>query len=250
MANFIGVVGPSGSGKTTGLRNLPPAETVIVKPNSKRLPWPGAMVNFKTLNKKEKTGNVITTNDMTKLPLIVKHINEERPDIKYLIFDDFTHFFNARTQSDAFRSKNSGSAAFKKWADLGADAYKSLFENELEMRDDLFIIHHYHIEEGEDISGTMVQKLKTPGKLLDREIDVPSYYTYLLYTKVETIKKEPDNTKRFKYVVKHDGVRPAKTPLGCFDDEEIPNDIVPVIKQITKYENGETELTDEQKQAA
>lgn len=239
MANLIGVVGPSGSGKSTGLRNLPPEKTVIVKPNSKRLPWPGAMKNYKKLNKKDKTGNIIETNDMTKLPAIITYINSERTDIKYLVFDDFTHFFNARTQSDEFRNKNSGNAAFKKWADLGADAFKALFENELELRDDLFIIHHYHVEEGEDITGTMIQKLKTPGKLLDREIDVPSYYTYLIYSKVLTKKKESDDSKRFRYVLKHDGVRPAKTPMGCFEEEDIPNDIMLVIDQITKYEYGE-----------
>jgi len=238
MARLIGVVGPSGSGKTTGLRNLDPKQTVIIQPNSKSLPWKGAKNSFAILNKAEKTGNLIKTDELQKLPAIIRHIDEERPEIKYLIIDDFTHFFNARTQSNDFRSKTAGGAAFKKYADLAADTFAGLFKRELELRDDLTIIHHFHVENGEDVNGAMRQLLKTPGKLLDREIDVPSYYTYLLFTLVLNVKEAETNSDRYKYLTNDDGVRPAKTPMGCFDELLVPNDMAEVIKHIEQYEQS------------
>jgi len=238
MARLIGVVGPSGSGKTTGLRNLDPKQTVIVQPNSKSLPWKGAKNNFSLLKISEKTGNLVRTDELEKLPAIIKHIDEERPDIKYLIFDDFTHFFNSRTQSNDFRSKTAGGAAFKKYADLAADTFSALFKYELGLRSDLTMIHHFHVETGEDVNGAMRQLLKTPGKLLDREIDVPSYYTYLLFTVVLGVKEVDNNNERYKYLTNDDGVRPAKTPMGCFDKLLVPNDMYEVIKKIEEYESN------------
>jgi len=236
MGRLIGVVGKSGSGKTTGLRNMPPKETVLVLPNQKiQLPFPGSKKNFVKYDRESKKGNVIITSSLNHIPSIIKEV-ESISHVKYMVIEDFTHFFNSRTQSEAFRGLASGNAAFKKWADLAADVYNSVFRID-DLRDDFTLILHFHPEEVDTMEGIRYQ-IKTPGKLLDRDIDIPSYFTYLLYTKVLPPQKDLLMEDRYKYITNDDGSRPAKTPMGCFEIM-VPNDMFPIIQAIDKYELGE-----------
>jgi len=236
MGRLIGVVGKSGSGKTTALRHMPPKETVLVLPNQKtQLPFKGSAKNYVKYDREKKTGNVIITSTLNHLPGIIKEI-EALSYVKYIVIEDFTHFFNARTQSDAFRNQSSGNAAFKKWADLAADVFNSVFRTG-DLREDLTVILHFHPEELDTMEG-MKYQIKTPGKLLDRDIDIPSYFTYLLYTKVLPPGKDTPQDQRYRYITNDDGMRPAKTPLGCFKIE-MENDLYKVIQAIENYETGE-----------
>lgn len=236
MGRLVGVVGKSGSGKTTALRNMPPKETVLVLPNQKtQLPFPGSRKNYVKYNKDTKSGNVIVTSTLNHLPSIIEEV-ASLSNVKYMVIEDFTHFFNARTQSDEFRNKTSGNAAFKKWADLAADVFNSVFRTG-DLREDFTLILHFHPEEVETMEGVKYQ-IKTPGKLLDRDIDIPSYFTYLIYTKVLAPHKDVGQSDRYRYVTNDDGMRPAKSPMGCLD-LEMENDLYKVLQAIDKYENGE-----------
>lgn len=235
---LIGVAGNSSTGKTTGFRNMPPKETFMLLPNNKmQLPFPGSKKNYTRYNVETKKGNVVINNKISAISALLKEVNDNLPHIKYLLVDDVTHFFNAETQGDTFRNRKSGGEAFARWADFAAKVYKTVFDKTDEYRDDLTVIMHFHIEETEGFDGVKM-KLKTPGKMLDRDVDIPSYFTYLLYTKVLPPSKDLAQTDRYKYVTNDDGARPAKTPLGCFDDLEISNDMFEVIKRIEKYETA------------
>ena len=236
MGRLIGICGKSGSGKTTALRNMPPSETVIVLPNLKtQLPFPGSKKNYTKYDKVAKTGNLIITSELDHIAGIVKEINGVS-NIKYLVIEDVTHYFNAETQGDKFRARKSGGEAFARWADFAAKVFNAFFKVN-ELRDDLTIILHFHPEENETLEGTKLN-IKTPGKMLDRDIDIPSYFTYLFYTKVLEPSKDIKQEDRYKYVTNDDGIRPAKTPYGCFESLEMANDLYEVIKKIDKYENG------------
>lgn len=235
MARLIGVVGFSGTGKTTGFRNMPPESTFIISPNSKRLPFPNAK-KYHKLTEKGMKGNLGICTDLNKIAGNIQFINDNRPEIKYILIDDYTHLFNSRTQSQGFRDKKSGGEAFGKWADFAADVFNTVFANAQKWRDDLTIITHFHPEEKETMNGLELS-IKTPGKLLDRDIDIPSYFTYMLYTKVIKVQEGLKPEDRYKYITNHDGFRPAKTPYGCFEDLEISNDMKLVIDTIDKFEN-------------
>jgi len=145
MGRLIGVVGMAGSGKTTGLRNMPPKETMLILPNQKvQLPFPGSKRNYTKFDKEKRTGNIIVTSELLHLAPIIKKV-ETLKHVKYLVIEDMTHFVNNRTQSEDFRGKVSGNAAFKKWADLAADVFNAVFRID-EMRDDLTLILHFHPE--------------------------------------------------------------------------------------------------------
>jgi hypothetical protein len=235
---LIGVVGNSSTGKTTGFRNMPPKETAMLLPNNKlQLPFPGSKKNYVKYNKEDNTGNLFISNKLAHVAPILKQVNDNMPNIKYFLIDDFTHFFNAETQSTTFRNRNSGGEAFARWADFAAKTYQTIFDKADEYRDDLTVIIHFHVEVEDGFDGTHM-KLKTPGKMLDRDIDIPSYFTYVLYTKVLPPAKDLAQGDRYVYVTNDDGMRPAKTPMGCFTELEIPNDMYEVVKTIDKYENG------------
>jgi hypothetical protein len=235
---LIGVAGHSSTGKTTGFRNMPAKETVMVLPNNKtQLPFPGARKNYTKYDKEKNTGNLIVSNNLRAIPKILKDINDNRPEVKYILIDDFTHFFNAETRSDPFRARKNGGEAFARWDDFAALVYKTVFEQADEYRENLTVIIHFHVQESEGFDGPRIF-LKTPGRLLDNQIDLPSYFTYMLYTKVLTPSKDLKQEDRYKYVTNDDGTREAKTPYGCFKDLEIPNDMKYVIDTIEKYENG------------
>lgn len=238
MSKLIGIVGYSSSGKSTSLRNMPAKETFIVTPYKLELPIPGFKSKYKMSSdgKKVGDGNFCICNNISDLPSILKTISTKRPEIKYLVFEDITHYFNAITLGDAFRSKNTGNAAWARWGDFGATVYQSLF-NGSEYRDDLTLITMFHPEtymtpEGEKL------KIKTPGNLLDREVDIPSYFTNLLYTKVlPTNRTSPTpQSERYKFVTNDDGYSPAKTSYGMFEELYVENDLYAVITQMNKFE--------------
>lgn len=233
--NVIGIVGESGTGKTTGLRNLDPNKTIIISPYKDNLSFRGAKKNYLPYDKETNKGNFIKNNSLKALPKIINTIATERPEVKYLVVEDFTHMFNAYTLSDEFRKRSAGGEAFKRYADFGADAYSAMFGKVKDIRADLWLILHFHAESYMSDSGDKL-KIKTPGSLLEREVDIPSYFTYLLYTKVYDPDTKENPKDRYVYVTNNDGYRPAKTPIDCFDKLEVPNDLNDVLNRIEKYE--------------
>lgn len=235
---MIGVAGPSSTGKTTSFRNMPPKETFMLLPNNKtQLPFPGSKKNYTKYDKETNKGNLVINNQISAISAVVKKVNDELPGVKYILVDDMTHFFNAETQSAKFRARNSGGDAFSRWADFAAKTYQTIFDKTDIYRDDLTVIMHFHTELIETFEGSKMQ-LKTPGKMLDRDIDIPSYFTYMFYSKVLPPEKDRKQEDRYVYVTNDDGSRPAKTPMGCFKDLEIRNDMYEIIKTIDKYEQG------------
>ena len=79
-------------------------------------------------------------------------------------------------------------------------------------------------------------KMRTAGKLLDNSVNLPSYFTYILHT--EVLDKE-DGGKDYKFLTNTDGTKEAKTPLDCFDELFIDNDLNMVIDTILQYEMGD-----------
>jgi hypothetical protein len=239
MAELIGIVGFAGTGKSTSLRNLPSEETFIISPSKDKLPIPGFKSKYKLWSKENPTGNFLMTKSLETVTTIIKKIDKEEKwkHIKYIVIEDMTHFFNSMTLSADFRAQNSGNAAFSRWADFGSKVYQALFENVHEYRDDLTIVTIYHPEKENTIDGEKL-KIKTPGSLLEKTVDLPSYYTNLLYTYVVPVDKNNpvDVSERYKFVTNDDGYHPAKTMNGLFDELLIDNNLYAVLNRIKEYE--------------
>lgn len=230
MARAILVQGMSGTGKSTAWRNIPAEQSMIITPNGKRLPFPGASKKYIPLDNSTGKGNVITTNMLTEIPKWLKWINQAK-HIKYVLLDDFTHYFSARIMSKDFLSQNSGNAAFAKWNVFGSDVFNSIFAQLPILREDLTLVINHHVS----LNDMGKYTFKSAGKLLENTIDPVSFFTYVLHSRI--IKTETG--MEYKLQTNDDGVYECKTPMGCFEELLIDNDMKEVIDVISKYESGE-----------
>ena len=230
MARAILVEGLSGTGKSTSWENIPFAQAMVINPNGKRLPFKGANSKYVPLDTQTGKGNVISINKLTEVPNWLKWINSA-PHIKYILIDDFTHFFNARILSKEFINQNAGNAAFAKWNVFGSDVYSAMFSEIPNLREDLTIVFNHHTS----LNDMGEYTFKSSGKLLENTIDPVSYFTYVFHTRV--FKK--DSGIEYKFQTNRDGIYEAKTPRGCFEELFIDNDIYAAIQQIEKYELGQ-----------
>lgn len=238
MAFPIGVVGSHSSGKTTGLRNLPPEEIFIVSPTKEDLPWGGSSKYYSVYDPKTKKGNIMKTNVLSHLDMIAKEVSNNMPHIKYLVYEDITHFFNKYTTGEKFRQLGKTKESWSRWGDFGAEAFNAFFANLPELRNDLIIIFHFHAEQYMD-NGSEKLKIRTPGTLLEKEFEIPSFFNYLFFTKVLPFDADNPDKERYFYVTNDDGYYSAKSPMGCFKDMYIPNDMKAVIERIQEFKNNE-----------
>lgn len=235
MAYGIGVVGGATTGKSTGLRNLNPKEVFVISPFKANMPIPG----YEFVNKEWTAGNFAKITDIRNLPGAFNLVNSARPEIKFLVVEDITHYFNAYTLNAGFRALSGDSKkAWSRWGDFGADVFNALFGAIASLRNDLVVINHFHTEPVINAHGEGV-KIKSPGNLLEKEVDIPSYFDVMLYTDVIPVDKQnPQKPEdRYRYVTNNDGFYPAKSPLGMFNEIYIPNDMATVVKAIQAYKN-------------
>lgn len=228
MARAILVQGMSGTGKSTAWRNIPAEQSMIITPNGKRLPFPGASKKYVALDNATGKGNVITTSKLTEIPQWLQWINKA-PHIKYVLLDDWTHFFSARIMSKDFLNQNTGNAAFAKWNVFGSDVFNSVFAQLTSLRDDLTLVINHHVSLNEMGKYTF----KSSGKLLENTIDPVSFFTYVFHSRVI----KTDKGMEYKLQTNDDGIHESKTPMGCFTELLVDNDMKAIIDRIQQYED-------------
>lgn len=224
MADIILNIGNSGSGKSSGLRNLPAEKTLIIRPNTKSLSFPGGDKLYV-----EKT-NLVTTDKMGVVKQALQHYATK---FKYFVIEDLNHYFNARTTSQEFISQNSGNAAFSKWNQFAADVIQSFVIGAKELPEDAYLIILAHTETKDDGS----VGLQTSGKLLDSNLFIPGYVTYVLHSLTMGDAKDPD----YKYLTNTDGLHLAKSPAGALP-RYMANDMFKVLNMVDAYKKGEVNV--------
>lgn len=233
MALPILLLGDVGTGKSTSFRNLNPKETVFIFPNSKDLPWEGAMEDY-SVDKKNLWLTTQFRNDDPKSPgamQIIQAVNLHAPHVKTLIIEDITHFMTNRMMSDPF-IKNEN---YSKWNHFGADVFSIAVKDFETFRDDLTIIIVGHTE----LKDNGVVGMLTAGKLLDNTVKLPGYFTYAFHTRVFKV----NNKLEYKFQTHNDGVFLAKSPLGCFTEDYVDNDMQAVINRIREFRNRKKAVT-------
>lgn len=231
MAELIGIVGNSGSGKSTSLRNLDPSSTFIINVAGKPLPIKGYKKNYKALvmnpDTRKYDGNLYNTSDVTKIGQILKMVDKTRPEIKTVIIED-AQYIMAFEAMDRAAEKG-----YEKFTQMASNFY-SVLKEAMNMRDDLKVCVLTHAENTGDAINPNY-KMKTIGKMIDSMITVEGLFTYVLFT---TLTRDGEGEVAHKFITQSDGTTTAKTPMGCFNEMHIDNDLQYVIEQIDKY-NGE-----------
>lgn len=66
-------------------------------------------------------------------------------------------------------------------------------------------------------------------------ITVEGLFTYVLFT---SNKVNDEGIMEYKFITNTDGTNTAKTPMGCFDELSIDNDLQLVFDRIDEYNGG------------
>lgn len=220
MNNSILILGDSGTGKSTSLRNLPANETFVLNVIGKPLPFRGASRKYTKLSPDGLTGNYYCTDDANIIKRIIKLVNDKRPDIKYLILDDFGY-----VSMNAFM-KRALLKGYDRFSEIASE-FNTAMEMINQLRDDLFCIAMMHVET--DKQGKT--KPKTVGNMIDQYINIEGKFTHVLHTSV--------SDGRYQFITNNDGIHTAKTPFGLFDTNLIENDLKMVCDKINEYNNFE-----------
>lgn len=215
MAKVIGIMGESGSGKTTSMRKLDPSTTFYIDCDKKGLSWKG----WKQQYQFEKH-NYMATDQIGTVSAILDKINKQdsMKHIKVVVIDTL----NGLMVADEVRRMKEKS--YDKWVDL-AQCVWELLDSLYTLRDDLTIIVVCHSQTQKEDDGYTFTRIKTSGKKLDK-LNVESKLTTVLYAVAK------DDSYVF---ITHAHNSTAKTPLGAFEEDEIPNDITEVLKALEEY---------------
>jgi len=215
MSNAVLILGESGTGKSTSIRTLPPEETFIINVLGKPLPFRGGKKMYRKVDAEGK-GNYFASDNHVRIKEAIEYVNSKRPDIKYLVIDDFGY-----TISNDFMRKALVNG-FQKFTEIGRDAWE-LLKSVNEVRDDLLCFVTMH----SDIDAAGRSKPKTIGKLLDEKVCVEGMFTVVLHSIV--------NDGQYYFVTNHDGSHMAKSPMGMFKENAVHNDLKLVADTIHAY---------------
>ena len=232
MAHSILIVGESGSGKSTGIRNLDPTETVIFNTANKPLPFKGWKNMYSSANKNILSLNDVLSDDagsqrvnFAKMNRLFQKVNE-RTEIKNLVIDDFQYLF----AFEYFARANE--KGYDKFTQL-AKSMSDIATAPITLRDDLMVFFLTHAEEAYDTEGNRKVKAKTIGKMIDNVLTLEGLFSIVLFAKA----KKGKEGINYLFDTQTNGENTCKSPMGMFEEKEIPNDLELVRQSILNYEN-------------
>src|SRR5687768_3446344 len=206
VATFI--LGESGTGKSASLRNLNPAETLLVQIKPKPLPFKAA--GWKR-HSKETPGNIVVASSSE---MVVACLQKTQRDI--IIIDDFQYLMAGEFFDRAYEK------GYDKFTEIARHAYDVLAAaTTLPDQKRVYMLCHTDT----DMNGRI--KAKTIGRMLDEKLTVEGLVSIVLRTAVIN--------GQYLFTTKNSGNDTTKSPMGMFEDEQIENDLQLVDQAICTY---------------
>ena len=203
MAIPVLIIGKSGSGKSASMMNLDPAKTALISVLGKPLPFKGKF-------------DQVVTDDSAKIVGIIKAAKRN-----IIVVDDVGYTMTNMFMRD-HAAGGGGNAVFSLYNSIG-DKFWGMIEAVRKIPEDkrvYFIMH----EEQNDFGNV---RPKTIGKMIDEKVCLEGMFTICLRCIV--------SNGKHVFRTQSDGLDVAKTPIGMFEDLEIPNDLAMVDKAICEY---------------
>ncbi len=203
------ILGESGSGKSASMRNMDPANTLLIQVVKKPLPFRSKGWSY--LSPTNKGGNILVSDDWIAISAMMRKTQR-----KVIIVDDFQYVLANEFMR---RSEERG---YDKFTDIAKHAWE-LFNVSNALADDVrvYLMSHTQTNDQGDI------KLKTIGKMLDEKITPEGLFTIVMRTIV--------TDKDYFFSTRNNGHDTVKTPIGLFDSERVPNDLAAIDAQIKSY---------------
>lgn len=209
MSTVTFVLGVSGTGKTSALRNLDPAQTLLIQSLPKALPF--RTKGWDRFGKDKPAGNIFVTDDSVKIEKLMRGTRR-----KVIVLDDFQY-----VMSNEFMRRSS-EKGYEKFTEIGRNAWE-IIKTAGELDDDVRVYIVSHTEESD--SGQT--KMKTIGKMLDDKVCLEGMVTIVLRTKV--------SDGKYMFRTQNNGSDTCKSPLDMFSADEVPNDLAAVDQKIVEY---------------
>lgn len=197
------IIGKSGAGKSFSLANLPPEKTALINVLGKPLPFKGRF-------------DQIVTDDYAKIMGAIKVAKRE-----IIVIDDMGYLMtNAFMRNHA--AQGAGNAIFQLYNSIG-DTFWNLIEMVRRLPDNKRVYMMMH----EDVNEFGAVKPKTIGRMIDEKCCLEGMFTICLRCII--------SNGKHVFRTQSDGLDVAKSPLGMFDADEIPNDLAMVDRAICEY---------------
>ena len=212
---LIAIVGHSGSGKSTSLRNLDPETTYILDLERKGFP-------FRNANR----FNIVPVENANAFPrMLAQVLKEDKCEI--VVVESFTKYVEQvnTLATNSFKG-------YDIWS-----FYNRTIRNMLDsIKNDKATIIFTAVDDIvkiPQITGgeSSHRRVKVQGKV--HEGAVEKEFLMVLFTEVR--KNEKTEEMEYFFQTNTDGVTSAKTPMGMFDKQLIPNDIVTVLEKVEEY---------------
>ncbi|QDQ24960.1 AAA family ATPase [Chitinimonas arctica] len=204
------VLGESGTGKTYSLRNLDPAQTLLIQ--AVRKPLPFRATGWARMDREKKQpGNIFVSDFSARIINLMQKTSR-----KIIVLDDFQYVL-----ANEFM-RRSNERGFDKYTEIGRHAWDILtVANNLPDDVRVYILAHTQ----NDDCGRV--KMKTIGKLLDDKITLEGLFTIVLRTVV--------TDRRFQFSTINNGSDTVKAPPDMFPDQLIDNDLAAVDACLCDY---------------
>ena len=197
MGFAVLILGASGTGKSTSLRNFKKGEIGVLNVGKKPLPFRGKL-------------DVANTADyeLIEKTLMKNTYNAYAIDDSQflMVYENFAHAYEK------------GYDKFTKMA-VNFQELLNVIINGTSNDTIVYLLHHI------DFDDMGRAKAKTIGKMLDQQLPIESAVPITLLTQTDSE----------KYTFITNGLPPAKSPLGMFEDKEIENDLRMVDETIRAY---------------
>lgn len=210
MSTAVLILGKSGTGKSASLRDLPPADTLLIQVVRKPLPFKAK--GWAYFDKaKNSDGNIIVTDHWET---ILKAMRGTRR--KVIVIDDFQYVLANEYM------RRTDERGYDKFTDIGRHAWELITAaSDLPPDVRVYILAHT------DTNDAGETKMKTIGKMLDEKITPEGLFTIVLRTYVAD--------GHYQFTTRNNGSDSVKSPMGLFDADRIPNDLAEIDSAIVDY---------------
>lgn len=219
MSVLIGIAGDTGSGKSSSIQSLDPKTSYIINVAGKELPFKGSSSLYNVENKNYKD-----VSDPRDVLALLKTISDKAPHVKTVVIEDANYLMGFMMVDKATET------GYTKFS-LMAQYMKNLVQGAKELRDDLTVVYMSHYEEIEDAGEIVGYKLKTAGKLIDKELKLDGLFTVVLYAVPDT---EKDKTE-FVFYTNRWKKFPAKSPMGMFKEIRVKNNLKEIVETVSNF---------------
>lgn len=244
MAEAFLVMGKSGSGKSTAAETLNPEKTIVICPEDKTLPFPGALIKYKTFRTANGSIDLAKSNfipikrivqyNKQAVPIdpgiidVLGYISTSRPEVQVVLIDTFTYAMADSVMREIHVDN------YKKF-NVFAEEFYNLANYVKTLRKNLTVIITSHLKDETDSSGVRKESFKVPaGKLTENLIVPEGLFTMVLYAGSTIVDGKPVHF----FETKCNGNNTCKTPRGMFSSWYIPNDYKYVLQTYYSYYAG------------